>query len=202
MLNLWVRVCQFAVYLYLVSRAQVGWSRLYRWLYERQYRNVPIQTYDTLEQLARVISRQKWTMDSWREFFHAVSTPQKVQALINANARGAYIGDCDEFAIYLVAAVRRSMARLRMPGVLSAQMMTVSWNEGWVPQAHNVCLLQMLDGFMVRYAYMDYGKPSRMYYSIEDVAQAVAEAYDKAAIPLVYAISNEDLSLESINFIR
>lgn len=200
MLNIWIFLCRVATYAYFASRFQVGWSRLYRWLYERQYKDVKIASYDTLQDIARVMRRQSWVMDSWKELFNAVSSPQKVQALINANERGARIGDCDEFAIYIVSAVRRSMMQLRMPGVLSAQLLTVMWNSGWVPNGHNVCLLQMLDNYRIRYAYMDYGLPSKMYDTVEEVAKAVREAYDKNAIPLMYAVSTEDLTMIDIKW--
>lgn len=71
---------------------------------------------------------------------------------------------CDEFAIYLTAAIEKSLAAGQMTemNIREPRFFTVTWMErSGAAEGHNVCLLQrpQKDG-TVLYSYMDYGMPS------------------------------------------
>jgi len=200
--RLWYWVCVFFAYWYLRLRIYKYWSLVYRRIYESQYDGVPIAVYPDLQALATFVAGQRWEKDSWRELFDAVSSPNKVQARwLGEEAVGG--NDCDEFAIYLTAAIRKSLAygRMQDDGVKQTYFFTVTWFEpgkGLLgkPRGHNVCLLEYpSQGRPSRWAFMDYGMPSQLRDTIGEVVHDVREMYSEGAPywPLVWAVS--DLSL-------
>lgn len=206
--GLWCWLCTFATYWFMRLGGYKWKSAFYRRIFEAKYRDVPVATYLSLEQLATWIGLQKWRADSWEQLFDAVSYPGKVQAVGQDTEGAHYIGDCDEFAIYLTAALQKSLAQGVMPGtnIRAARFFTTTWVEldGWTPTGHNVCLLEYgpnPEG-VPSYAYMDYGMPSAPFTSINDVATAIRERYAApgGSVPIVFAIQQLDLTPEHVEW--
>jgi hypothetical protein len=71
---------------------------------------------------------------------------------------------CDEFAIYLTAAIEKALAVGQMTemNIANPRFFTVMWMEKTGrPEGHNVCLLERPQpNGTTKYSYMDYGMPS------------------------------------------
>jgi hypothetical protein len=187
---------------YMGSGLYKRWSYVYRWLYERKYKDVQLATFDTLPRLATWVNRQKWKADSWKEMWDAISTPQKVQAIGQDKDGDHFIGDCDEFAIYSVAAIQGSLAAGLMKGenIAAAYILSVTWFNPTKMKTlfgfggHNVCLIEFSD-MGPKYAYMDYYLPSKRAGSIADIAEVVRQRYSgEGVIPLVWHVAKLDLT--------
>lgn len=182
MINVWVFIARLFSFLYLRLHIYRLWSNLYRFIWERSYKNVQIHKFERLALLVDFIRLQKWKADSWKEMFDAVSSPQKVQAIGQDMAGDHYIGDCDEFAVYLSNAIAEALAvgLMAEDNLQSPRFLTITWIEKktWKATGHNVCLLahpQAIGGTL--YSYMDYGKPSVKLFSISDVVKLVRDTY-------------------------
>lgn len=202
-LAVWRFLVRLFVYCYLAGRCYQVWSWSYRWLFERAYMGrLQIQRFTRLEDLADWVAAQQWTADSWTELFDAVSCPEKVQAL--GQGGGGKVGDCDEFAIYLTAAIQGStpngyLQRYRGDVVAAARFLTVTWMDGWAPTGHNVCVITWLEARQGGYSYMDYGLPSEPFDTVDDLARAVVSRYSQGSgVPLVWAKQTLALSPERV----
>lgn len=156
------------------------WSRLYRWLWERKYRDVPLTEYTGFIELARVVRSKNWVADGPRQLWDAISTPQAAQWLIDArDSKQSF--DCDEFAIYLCNVIQRALQKgaFADPNLVEACFFTVTWI---VPSTgemggHNVCGLRWNHKGKDVYGYMDYGMPLMAMFSWAEVAERVRIRY-------------------------
>lgn len=181
---------RLGISLYMRFRIYSFWSKLYRLLFEGRYRNIEISTYQTFADLEKFTRKLVWTADTWQQLFDAVSLPQKVEYIGNWQIGDKRVGDCDEFAIYITAAINKSI----VDGVLldmsydirQALFFTVMWMDAdGVMGGHNVSLLALDDPFIRQYLYMDYGMPRKQFdgeywipfNSIDEVAEAVRLRY-------------------------
>ena len=188
------------------------WSRIYRFIWERQYRYVPVTTYKSLQELVLVIQTCKWSADGWKQLWDAFSYPGKVQYIINTQPpEKRFIGDCDEHALYIATALERTVngenfsispyAEWRNSVIESAQVLTVNWiNKDGVYGGHNVCLITFYDRLGVTaYSYMDYGQPSIAKDTVRKVVQQVMDRYARDGIVLAWAIHDKDLHLKEVH---
>lgn len=148
------------------------WSSIHRFFFDRKWKNVVLPKL-TVDEAAERMHKFVWKRDGPSELFDAVCTPQKVHAVGFEENKSPHGNDCDEEGIYL--------ANVIQPGypTIGADFFTVTWYE--LPTSelkgrfggHNVCLLRQVDGFR----YMDYGSPSKLCKSIDDVADLIIERY-------------------------
>ena len=199
----WQFVCAVVAWVAFNSRVLKLHSMLHRALYDRKYAGTAVATYKSVNELANWIAEQKWVADDWTALWDAWCTPNKVQAV--GQTDGSHeIGDCDEFAIYIAAAVEKSLAlsTLGDSGIDRARVLTVMWTEGYKLGGHNVALFsykQVTDG-ATWYAYMDYGLPSVKRLTVQEVVQDVRDRYAKGSLGLGWAVSTFDLQLEQFRF--
>jgi len=167
------------------------WSRVYRWACEDCYRDYPVQAPESIEALARTIEGCEWTADGIRQIWDAWSYPGLVQWRIDHQVKE--IGDCDEFAGYVVAAIHEALAAghdLRWGGqqVLGAHVLTTVWRRGW--GGHAVALLELAGGELTC---MDYGLPWGRFKTPADAALQVARNYSAQAEVLAWALYDSEL---------
>lgn len=203
LLRLWYFVACWATWAFMAWRGYKVKSWVYRRLWERKYLKSEIVTFPSLEALAEFTKYGSlWKGDSWRAGFDAVSTPGRVQAIF-AGAEPAPTEDldCDDHAIFVVAASNRSLDEglLNAEGVMRPRFFTVTWmrTDTWVPTGHNVCLFEVPQGpeRFPKWCYMDYGAPSAHVESIHDVARAVMLRYANGPAKLiVWCTQKEDLT--------
>ena len=177
-------------------------SVIHRFLYDRKYAGTPVATYKTVNELANWMAQQKWVGDDWTSLWDAWCTPNKIQAV--GQTDGSHeIGDCDEFAIYISAAVEKSLALGTLEsGIDRARVLTVMWTDGYKVGGHNVALFsykQVTDG-ATWYAYMDYSMPSVKRLTIQQVVQDVRDLYANGSLGLGWAVSTFDMKLEQFRF--
>lgn len=142
------------------------WSTIHRLTSDRKWRHTVLDEHVTIESAAAKMRTFVWIADKASELFDAVCTPQKVQA-VGFDGSSPHGNDCDEEGVYLANT-------LKVPGV-KPYFFTVTWYEPETGKfaGHNVCLLESVEGFR----YMDYGMPSKYFWSIQEVANQVIQDY-------------------------
>lgn len=180
----------------------LGWMRfvssLYRFVYERKWRDLPLKTYPTM---AAITSREKpdwWRADGPKQLWDACSSPQYVEAVWSGLTPKPEAGfDCDEFAIYAVHVAKASLASGVMADIITRpRVMSVMWLAGWKPNGHNVCLVECpRTGLPAQYAFIDYGALSKPCDTIDDVARLVQRLYAPGSDQLAWATFEPNLAL-------
>lgn len=191
---------RLGVWLWFNSRLWAAWSRVYRLIQEQKFlKMTTVAIYMKMADLVKFKKPLIWTADGGLQLWDATSYPEKVQWI--ADHGDKKIGDCDEFAIYTIAALNKSLAaglwndpRYK---IKSVHLLTVMWIAGTNKSGgHNVCLVELDTEFPNKWCYMDYDYPRTPRPSIADVAAQVREDYvGKGNISLGWAVSKEDLSL-------
>ena len=187
---------RFGMWLYFKLHICQFWSGLYRFIWERKFLKVQLRTYSDLQTLGDYLRNNagKWTADSWKQLWDAVSYPQKAQEAFDGNLKADSGLDCDEFAIYSVAVLEKSLAQgtLHWRVVADPRLLTVMW-QGKKAGGHNVCLVLLPEKNL--YAFMDYGVPRGEARTPAEVARNVVDIYaGKDATVAMWAISKSNLS--------
>lgn len=159
----WRFLASVGIWIFLMGRMYQFKSWIHRRLFDRQYDNTPITVYPTVKALQEWVAKQEWVKDDIRSGWDAVCTPNKVQAV--GQGGDHRVGDCDEFAIYITAAIEKALATGTMTemNIANPRFFTVTWMErNGMPDGHNVCLVERPQpgGLPPKYSYMDYGMPS------------------------------------------
>lgn len=202
-MNLKVFFGRIGVMLYLGLRIYSIWSFIYRFLFERRFNQIPLSRFATLDAAHKKVIKMKWTSDSWKQLFDAVSSPQKVEAIVDGTEpQPAHGTDCDEFAIYLANTIDASLIdptvplQASEPDLHEATMMTVTWvDKNGKYGGHNVCLLEYRkDSGEVEYRYMDYGLPNPPKLNPGEVAEMIVDRYASGGGTLLaYAIHSKNM---------
>jgi len=178
-------------------------SYVYRWLFERKYRDVPLLRFTNLNELVAFIRPGLWMPDGWRSGWDATGYPGKAQTLFEA-AQEVALGlrkpfsytdfDCDEFAIFIAAALAQHARENPRAEIYDASVMAVTWAEGRTVEGHNVCLYRRPEGFY----WVDYSVPHGPFLSVETAARDVAAFHGgPGETPLVYC--RHDVNLRPID---
>ena len=180
------------------SRYYQYWSHLYRRIFFSTSQQLPVRTFQRVSDLAKILfdySLGGWRADGPRELWDACSPPEYVEWVIQHG--GPYLGDCDEFAIYAVATLNKSIRQRTISdvGLYLASFLTVVWiGADGAFEGHNVCLLtSKAPAGDLSYSYMDYGPPSTRRPHIVDVVRDVLALYAPGGTCTGYAIQDEDL---------
>lgn len=180
--------------IYIGSGLYYAWSRFWRWVLEGEYRSHPLHVLRDEEELSSTLSQMVWTSDPLGGLFDVISLPQAVQAKFDwARARGdrAFVGDCDDFAVWAGAQVKdlhsRGLTQWRDP-----KLLTVAWYDKdgkW--HAHVVCLF--FDGKSYGHIGNWYrGTPQQGFDSVDAVARGVASAGGAGRL-VGYSVGSVDL---------
>lgn len=132
-----LKVAKFLYTFIMRSRLYFIWSKLYRFLFHKKYREVQLDIDLSPAAALKKMNKLTWTKDSVKEMGDALGSPQWVQHCINevlsgrAQPRGAL--DCDEFAVWSATCIDHTL----FPGCLN-----VFW-RGKKFTGHNVCVYRM-----------------------------------------------------------
>lgn len=116
-----------------------NWSRLYRRLYHKKYKNNKISENLGLEYVLRCMSFLTWTKDSTKELWDSCGSPHWVQYVLNeiilhkrAQPRGSL--DCDDYSVWAAHALKSDF---------NPKLLSVCWidKEGKM-RGHVMCLCQ------------------------------------------------------------
>jgi hypothetical protein len=189
------------IWLVFTTRLYTLWSRVYRWLYEREVMSTTaLKTFETVRELGQYLNARKelWKADSWKQLFDAISSPEYAQQCFEGLVEPRSGLDCDEYAVFAANALKKSLLLGRMAlteEVSAPQMLSVMWRDGDGLNGHNVCLARIKGSWV----YMDYGAPRGHSYDIRGVALAVLKEYAKPdAELLAHARMAPDLKLLEI----
>lgn len=192
-------VVRTLLFVYIKFRIMKYWSKFCRLLWERK--RTPVKGFQSISELVTYMRTLKWRMDTWKVLWDAVSHPEHVQWLAD-NDPGRFIGDCDDFAIYEADVINKQLkGDALLAGCMQrAFMLTIAWHDGRFG-AHNVCLIQVQkdpcgpneENF---WCYMDYGYPSPLRKTIEEVIVDVLTRYTDTdtVVPMGWAVSDTDLT--------
>lgn len=197
MISLWYAIVRVVIKLNFIFHVYRINSWVYRNIWERQCRNVPLRIWHKLSDLGHYIQRDAWRSDGFRGFFDAVSYPGKAELVFSGRLDPKEDFDCDDFAIFLAATLERCKNAGTIKGIVGVSMLSVNWGEGWRINGHSVCLVSMAgEGFY----YMDYGAPVGPFTTATDAAFHVVKSYGRGfAVPLfMYAHDANMRPLKSV----
>lgn len=198
MKTIWLFLCRLVAYPYIVWGGYGLWSKIFRAIWQQKYLKVKIKAFETVKDLVAVLNNgYDWRPDSWKSFGDAIGAPGRVQmVLLGELPKPTEDFDCDEYAAFGSAAVEQSRTTFPQgwPGVRRAYILTVTWLEGWKPTGHNVTLLELEGESGTQFKYLDYGFPSEIKNSIDEVAALVRTKYGEGEVlPIVWCASTTDL---------
>jgi hypothetical protein len=129
-------------YLVLDLRLYYLWSRLGRWLFQREYVDRPICKYRNAEELQKFISTCTWTQDTWWELGDMISAP----AFFEVTKKG----DCDDFSVY----IGQVLQELHDKSIQDVSLLTIPWiDANGNPGGHNVCVFRRQKGSKLVWAW-------------------------------------------------
>lgn len=190
MKTLWYAIVRLFLSVY-TGRPYQWRNKLYRWVWEREFKAVPIPVFHSLEAIFGFIKPEKWVSDSWKSLGDGVSYPGKAQLVFDGKLTPTSDFDCDDFASWTTAALRNSTVQ-----ALDITHASVYWAEGWKLSGHAVCLFLWAN----RYWTMDYYKPRGPFMSRTEAARWVCHQYGgDSATPIAFALHGADLELVEFN---
>lgn len=99
-----MKLLKFGYRVAMKSRYYKYWSKLYRFLFQRKYKNIELKKYFKLEDINNIFFNIKWKKDGFKELWDAIGSPQNFQNTINLINSGKKQSedalDCDDFAQY------------------------------------------------------------------------------------------------------
>jgi hypothetical protein len=193
---------RLGLYLYFGLRLYYLWSKVYRFVWERQYqRTLEISVYDSYRALTRVTEKLTWTADGPKQLGDVISSPEWVEYCIRTGTKN--VGDCDEFAIYNVAALNRSLDTKAFTGddqLVEAFLMSVMWVDADGKYGgHNVALLVRDFEYHDMYSYIDYDNPGKDRMTVREVAQDIVDRYVPGGTLMMLAVADQDLRLAQLS---
>lgn len=190
------------LFVYAYSRIYSVWSKLYQYLFQRDYRK-PLPIHSGFSSIVNTLRGGKlYRFDGLRELGDAISHPEYVQWVVDSGE--APMGmDCDEHAIYIVAAVKMSlqMDAFIDTSVKNAELLTVGWiDRSGGYGGHNVALITSRS-YTTSYSYMDYGFPSKSRASVNEVVADIVHRYGGAGSQsLGWSIQDEKLRVKKVGW--
>lgn len=175
-------------------------SRLYRAIFEREFKNDKLFLFYDFHTMGKFIKAEAWRGDNLLSLFDAVGYPGKAQRVFEGKLHPNANFDCDEFAIWLVCTIEKCKNAETIAGILGVGMMSViyAFPEGLKISGHNVCLIKRRflesynsETFVEKFFFMDYGTPIGPFNTPEDAAKAVAANYGANA--LIFSVHDSSL---------
>jgi hypothetical protein len=144
-LRVWYWLLWLGAVIALDLRLYYLWSRLGRWLYERQFLGREIRRYDSAQELQKAMEPWVWRPDPFWQFGDMISCPAAVEY---KGTLGEPVGDCDDFSVYAGEALRQlndAFGSIDGKVVREISLLTVPWMEPTgKPNGHNVCVFRYL----------------------------------------------------------
>ncbi|NDD84284.1 hypothetical protein EBZ38_08445 [bacterium] len=136
------------------------------------------------------------------ELGDAISHPEYVQWVID-NQKAPMGMDCDEHAVYIVAAIKNSLALNNFldVSVRDVELLTVCWlNKKGEYEGHNVALITN-ENFSIKYSYMDYGFPSNSRPTVEQLVDDIIHRYGGVgSTSLGWSTQDEKLRVKKVSW--
>lgn len=191
-------------FLFIWLRIYSTWSKVYQWLFQRKYRSPLLVLPGFAEITKQLHGGSFYRADGIKELGDAISHPEYSQWVLDHGY--APMGfDCDDHAIYIVAAANKSMAldRWADSSVRSVKFMTVTWiDDKGKLSGHNVALIEYRHSdWWSTFTYMDYDHPQARRILIEDVLEDIRAKYGGiGAESLGWALHDENLKVLEVHW--
>lgn len=152
--------------------------------FEGDYGSFALPVYSSYAEIKTDLDRLPYRKDL---YVNHISHPERVRYFIEHPEEASDSLDCDEFAIYICAAILRGQAHQAFRDVRRVSLLSVGYRKtDGEATGHNVCLIERRDGTC---GYMDYDLP-RFYDSIEKTVAAVVRQYAPGGVGLAWALSS------------
>lgn len=180
LIGIYLFFARLVIYCYLGFGGYKLWSKIYRFLWERKWRDVELKTFTTIAEMAKFVGGPgHWRADSWRALWDSVSSPQRVQQIFaGIEPQPEHDLDCDDYMSFEAAVLHKSLKEgvLKEPDLAAVHCLTITWLEAGTVfgSGHNVTLLEYKDGL---WGYIDYFLPSSRVMSREAVVTMVRNRY-------------------------
>lgn len=163
------------------------WSKLYRSLFHRKYRNIELEKNLNLVQASEKMKTISWTKDGIRELWDSCGSPQWVQHVINEKEKGNLQPkgslDCDDFSSWAMAVVDKRFYPC---------LFTFSWlDDEKKLNGHAMCLTRNKDGNIVHIGNWGVSKP---YKNLREACEDILVMYH-TDIAIGWALLDKDLNI-------
>jgi hypothetical protein len=193
LMQLYVFIIKITLYTVLSLGLDCKWSKAYRWIYQRDWKDKPVSKYATFKDIYFFIRQQLWVADGAKELWNAYSYPSYFE---RTGTDTVDSHDCDEFALYQVTVIENAVNEGSFEEKdLTTRMLSVCWIDDKGKQnGHNVCLIKNDLG----YRWSDYHLPSSYFSSIEEVARKIVDMYCVSGIITAIAVTDSKLNREKV----
>lgn len=197
-----LKIC---VWFALKCRLYYFWSKIYRFLYERKYKNVELPYYGTLQDLEEELDKMVWRADDWTMLWDAISTPQATYQRHIDRQDNEDAGDCDDISLFAANRIKDRGGILRNDKnkdsyLVKVGLLSCPWlNKDNKTGGHNVCVVQYMvlnednRTYWAHVSNWNNGKIQWGYNSLYDVVSAVVGR--KNCTSLGWALADNDLKL-------
>lgn len=158
-----------------------------------------------MQELTRSLASLKWQEDGISQLGDAISSPQRVEFIIQRQSGKSPIGasDCDEFAAYACECITDMVGRRVFEILDGPWIVSILWEGNKKIEGHNVCAWKYTDSARKRIVYGHIGNwnsgiPFLNFNSLEEIAKSVANTNNL----LGYAWCDRDLSLCGLKLIK
>jgi len=205
-----LKLMRALTWLALKGRLYYVWSRVYRWLWERSFRDIELPTFETMEELLHFASEIQWRRDTWIQLWDAVGDPRATYARHVTGMQKDWASDCDDISIFIADRMRNMIVEGKLKHVTEVGMLSCPWmkRDGKIG-GHNVCAFEYTSSMpstsedrvelIRRWGHAsnwDGARPSLGHASVRDLVQdVVSKGAGEGGKSLGWALCNTDLEL-------
>jgi hypothetical protein len=161
------------------------WSKVYRFLFQRKYKNIVLQTGLSYSEANEKVNTLNWRPDKARELWDSCSSPQWVQYCIDTKVLTGVQPegplDCDDFAVWLANVV---------DPIYEPRILSFSWaNKRYKLKGHAVCVCRLKNGKLIHIG--NWGI-SKIFNNLTDLCEDMLTKSDNK-YPIGWALFNKRL---------
>lgn len=196
MRTIWLAVCRCFAFWFLRLHLYKFKSQLFRLTEPKGAAQTPIRTFANIRQLTNYTRRGTWWVpdDVFAGFDAAHSAGYLEQVFAGAIQRPKANLDCDDHAVFTVAAIKASRAAGQWTDKvgLCAAALSVMWLDGFRPRGH-VVTIAIGSGYAGIY-WADYNGWTGPFRTVSEVAANVRELYAPGSSAIGHCLQDADLT--------
>lgn len=186
------------------TRIYFIWSRIYRFLFQSQWKHVRLWRGKTLREVDCAFKNLAWVPDGWKEFGDVIGSPQFVQHCINERLIGKSQPDgaldCDDFSVWAANVLDRYYHPMMFSVIwANRERMVGFWKKLTNPftrfKGHAMCLTY--DELTGMYTHISNWGISKSYPTIKQHIEDILET--KNADLVGWMMYDKNLKLEKVS---
>jgi len=186
----------FITFIAIRCRIWVIWSKLYRFLYERKYRNYNMPFFSTFGELEATLAQMKWRKDGPMELMDAASLPQ---ATYGRFKDGKAAGDCEDISLFAATSIYFMKASLLVAAgsmINDVYLLTVIWEGSGskIVEGHSVCVFSYKAEDGIKWAWVSNWYGGKIQWERRNIGEIVARMMDEKKL-VRWALSTCNLKL-------